>query len=115
MRFPNPAPPRPATRALLTCLAACLLARAAPAQGLPRARPADVGLSGAALERIAAALQSYVDSGRLPRLLAVVARHRKLAYVTAVGPLDEAQHRAMSPDAVVCIFPQHKPNHSPAV
>src|SRR5213080_3023430 len=83
MRFPNPATPRPATRALLTCLAACLLARAAPAQGLPRARPADVGLAGAARERIAAALQSYVDSGRLPGLLAVVARHGKLAYVTA--------------------------------
>src|SRR5207253_1499801 len=115
MRFPNSATPRPATRALLTCLAACLLARAAPAQGLPRARPADVGLSGAALERIAAALQSYVDSGRLPGLLAVVARHGKLAYVTAVGPMDAAQHRAMSPDAVFRIFSMTKPITSAAV
>jgi len=115
MRFPNPATPRPATRALLTCLAACLLARAATAQGLPRARPADVGLSGAALERIAAALQSYVDSGRLPGLLAVVARHGKLAYVTAVGPMDAAQHRAMSPDAVFRIFSMTKPITSAAV
>src|SRR5438034_10818475 len=98
MRFPNPATPRPATRALLTCLAACLLARAAPAQGLPRARPADVGLSGAALERIAAALQSYVDSGRLPGLLAVVARHGELAYGNGVGPMAVDQHRAQTPD-----------------
>src|SRR5207245_9590519 len=100
MRFPNPATPRPATRALLTCLAACLLAPAAPAQGLPRARPADVGLSGAALERIAAALQSYVDSRRLPGPPAVDARPGKLAHGTAVRPMPAAQHRATRPHAV---------------
>src|SRR2546430_16952618 len=98
MRFPNPATPRPATRALLTCLAACLLARAAPAQGLPRARPADVGLSGAALERIAAPLQSYVDSGRLPGLLAVAARHGKPAHRTAARPMAAAPHPPHGPD-----------------
>src|SRR5436190_10145457 len=104
MRLASSAALRPATRALLTCLAACLLARAALGQGLPRARPEAVGLSAAALARIAPALQAYVDSGKLPGLLAAVARHGKLAYLAAVGPMDMAQHRAMSPDAVFRIF-----------
>ena len=115
MRFPNSATPRPATRPLLTCLAACLLARAALAQGLPRARPQAVGLSAAALERIAPAFQSYVDSGKLPGLLAVVARHGKLAYIGALGLMDVAQHRAMSPDAVFRLFSMTKPITSAAV
>jgi len=115
MRLANSAALRPATRPLLTCLAACLLARAALGQGLPRARPEAVGLSAAALARIAPALQAYVDSGKLPGLLAAVARHGKLAYLAAVGPMDMAQHRAMSPDAVFRIFSMTKPITSAAV
>jgi len=45
-------------------------------------------------------LQAYVDAGRLPGLLAVVARHGKLAYVGTVGSLDVEHGRALRPDAV---------------
>lgn len=95
---------------LLGCLAA-----GAGGQGLPHARPADVGLSATALERIAPALQAYVDSGRLPGLLAVVARHGKLAYVASVGSQDTASGRAPAPDAVFRIYSMTKPITTTAV
>ena len=88
------------TRAVLAFLVCAISPAAALSQGLPRAHPADVGLSAAALERIAPALQAYVDAGRLPGLLAVVARHGKLAYVGTVGSLDVEHGRALRPDAV---------------
>src|SRR5439155_16841812 len=77
--------------------------------------PADVGLSVAALERIAPALQAYVDSGKLPGLLAVVARHGKLAYVASVGSMDMEHRHPMEPDAVFRIFSMTKPITSAAV
>src|SRR6266571_7481346 len=103
------------TRAFFTLLLSCISPAAALTQGLPRARPADVGLSAAALERIAPALQAYVDAGRLPGLLAVVARHGKLAYVGTVGSLDVEHGRALRPDAVFRIYSMTKPITSTAI
>ncbi|OLC77222.1 MAG: hypothetical protein AUH78_04980 [Gemmatimonadetes bacterium 13_1_40CM_4_69_8] len=82
---------------------------------MPRARPADVGLSVAALERIAPALQAYVDSGKLPGLLAVIARHGKLAYVASVGSMDMEHRHPMKPDAVFRLFSMTKPITSTAI
>jgi CubicO group peptidase (beta-lactamase class C family) len=74
-----------------------------------------VGLSAAALERIAPTLQSAVDSGQFSGLLAVVARHGKVAYVASVGWMDVEHRRAMSPDAVFRIYSLTKPIASAAV
>ena len=54
-------------------------------QGLPHARPGDAGLSPDSLEWIAPALRAYVESGKLPGMLAIVARHGKTAYVNSIG------------------------------
>ena len=102
-------------RTCFTFLLSCISPAAALTQGLPRARPADVGLSVAALERIAPALQAYVDSGKLPGLLAVVARHGKLAYVASVGSMDMEHRHPMEPDAVFRLFSMTKPITSTAV
>jgi CubicO group peptidase (beta-lactamase class C family) len=102
-------------RALLTLALCCLPTDPTIAQGLPRGRPEDVGLSAAALERIATTLQSYVDSGTFPGFLAVVARHGKLAYVASVGWMDVEHRRAISADAVFRIFSLTKPIASTAV
>src|SRR5213080_982073 len=102
-------------RTCFTFLLSCISPAAALTQGLPRARPADVGLSVAALERIAPALQAYVDSGKLPGLLAVVARHGKLAYVASVGSMDMEHRHPMEPDAVFRLFSMTKPISSTAV
>lgn len=79
---------------------------AAAAQGLPNAGPADVGLSAAALDRIAPALRVHVDSGRLPGILAFVARHGKVAYVGSIG---SAAMPAPPTDAVFRLFSMTKP------
>jgi len=107
--------PHPTVRALFTVVSCCLLTESLVAQGLPRARPEDVGLSAAALERIATTLQSYVDSGKFPGFLALVARHGKLAYLTSVGWMDVEHRRAMSSDAVFRIYSLTKPIASTAV
>src|SRR5690242_14455932 len=100
----------------LFALASCyFLAEPALAQGLPRARPEDVGLSSAALERITTTLQSYVDSGKYPGFLAVIARHGKVAYLASVGWMDVEHRRAMSPDAVFRIYSLTKPIATAAV
>src|SRR5213595_3412083 len=91
-------------RTLFTVALCCLLPQSTIAQGLPRARPEDVGLSATALERITTTLQSYVDSGKFPGFLALVARHGKLAYVASGGWMDVEHRRAMSPDAVFRIY-----------
>lgn len=54
-------------------------------QGLPRAKPADVGLSADSLEWIAPALRAQVESGRVPGMIALVARYGKLVYVNSIG------------------------------
>ena len=107
--------PHPTLRALFTLVSCCLLTESLIAQGLPRARPEEVGLSAAALERIAPTLQSYVDSGKFPGFLAVVARHGKLAYLASVGWMDVEHQRAMAADAVFRIYSLTKPIASTAV
>src|SRR5438093_9490235 len=107
-------PPTP-LRPLLTVALCWLLTQSVIAQGLPRARPEEVGLSATALERITTTLQSYVDSGQFPGLLTVVARHGKLAYVSSVGWMDAEHRHAMSPDAVFRIYSLTKPITSTAV
>src|SRR5947199_9605777 len=102
-------------RTLFTVALCCLLPQSTIAQGLPRARPEDVGLSATALERITTTLQSYVDSGQFPGFLTVVARHGKLAYVSSVGWMDVEHQHAMSPDAVFRIYSLTKPITSTAV
>ncbi len=91
---------------------ASLLGTTLAAQGLPRATPAQVGLAAPALERIAPALQAYVDSTKLPGALAIIARHGKGAYVTAVGAPDG---KTLTAEAVFRIFSMTKPIASTAV
>ena len=79
------------------------------AQGLPRARPADVGFDSAALARIAPAMQAYVDSGKLPGIVTAVARHGKVVYTTSAGYLDADARTAMRPDVVMRIYSMTKP------
>lgn len=65
--------------------ALALITTTALGQGLPRAKPAAVGLSADSLEWIAPALRAHVESGRLPGMVALVARNGKLVYVNSIG------------------------------
>jgi CubicO group peptidase (beta-lactamase class C family) len=85
------------------------------AQGLPRTRPEEVGLSSSALAQIRPALQAQVDSGKVAGFVAVVARHGKLAYQESVGLLDLARATPMRPDAIFAICSMSKPVTAAAV
>ena len=107
--------PHQTRTARFTLVSCCLLTQPLAAQGLPHVRAEDVGLAAPALERIAPTLQSLVDSGQFPGLLALVARHGKLAYVASVGWMDLEHRRPMSPDAVFRIYSLTKPIATAAV
>ena len=92
----------------LAIVSALLAAPAAPAQGLPRALPEEVGLSGRALARIGPALRTWTDSGRLPGIVVAVARHGKLAHLEAMGYMDVATATPMRTDAVFRIYSMTK-------
>lgn len=95
--------------ACVAILLATVRVSVAAAQGLPSARPDDIGLSPAALARIAPALQGYVDSGKLAGMVAFIARHGKVGYSQAIGDMDVAQHTPMRIDGVFRIYSMTKP------
>lgn len=89
-------------------LGTLLGAAPAPAQ-LPTATPAEVGFSAERLDRIAKALQSHVDQGKLPGAVVAVARKGKLAYFEAVGFQDKPAGRRMGKDAIFRVYSMTKP------
>lgn len=95
--------------------AAFVLSSSVGAQGIPRARPSEVGLGDAELARIAPLLRSWVDSGKVAGITAVITRHGKLAFSSSVGSLDSARARPIAEDAVFRIYSMTKPIVSVAV
>ncbi len=78
------------------------------AQGLPKASPEDVGMSGERLERLTEALQGYVDDGRLAGAVTLVARRGKMVYSEGVGFRDREANAPMSDDVIFRIASQTK-------
>ena len=89
-------------------LAISLLASAVGAE-LPRATPAEVGLSQERLDRITQALESSVDQGHIAGAIGVVARKGKIAYWQNVGMADREGERVLADDAIFRIFSMTKP------
>ena len=99
------------SRIRIVALAAALLVlvpQALLAQGLTAAVPESVGMSSARLERLTAALQAYVDDGRLAGAVAIVARRGNIAYMEAVGYRDRESGAPMTVDAMFRIASQTK-------
>jgi CubicO group peptidase (beta-lactamase class C family) len=76
---------------------------------LPRARPDALGLAPAALDRIAPALQAFVDSGRVAGIYALIARHGRIGYERTFGWMDVERHQPMRRDAIFRIYSMTKP------
>ena len=89
-------------------LAISLLVGAVGAE-LPRAAPADVGLSQERLDRITQALESSVDQGHVAGAIGVVARKGKIAYWENVGMADREAGTAMADDTIFRIYSMTKP------
>jgi len=102
----------------VSCLAWLVLAvsvQPLAAQGLPRARPEDVGMSTERLARLGDAFQQYAEEGRLPGAVVLVARHGRTAYFEAFGSLDLESGSPMREDAIFRIASQTKAVVSVAV
>src|SRR5262245_18695283 len=63
-------------------------------------RPEDIGFAGDRLKRLTEAFQGYVDSGKLPGAVVLIARNDKIAYFHAFGYQDREQQIAMRADSI---------------
>jgi CubicO group peptidase (beta-lactamase class C family) len=82
---------------------------AAPAAALlPAAAPASVGVSPKGLRQLDQVLQGYVADGRLPGVIALVARDGKVVYRKAFGYADAVAKTPLRPDAIERIASQTK-------
>ncbi|HML17676.1 MAG TPA: serine hydrolase [Bryobacteraceae bacterium] len=78
------------------------------AQNLPRATPAEVGLSSARLDRIMQMLREDAAKGTVPGAVLLVARHGKIAWFESAGVLDPGTKAPMTKDAIFRIFSMSK-------
>jgi CubicO group peptidase (beta-lactamase class C family) len=76
---------------------------------LPTAQPEDVGLSSAALARLARVMQERVASGHIPGAVVLIARHGKVAFHQAFGVRDPGGAAPMAPDSIFRIYSMTKP------
>jgi CubicO group peptidase (beta-lactamase class C family) len=79
------------------------------------ADPESVGLSTERLARVDALTHGYVDSGRLPCGLTVIARHGEVVYHDVYGWADLDADRKLTDDAIFRIYSMTKPITSVAL
>jgi CubicO group peptidase (beta-lactamase class C family) len=82
---------------------------------LPTRPPAEMGLCPERTQRLMAALQREVDSGRLPGAVALIARRGQIGLLDAVGVQDPATGALMRTDSVFRIYSMTKPVVSVAI
>ena len=84
-------------------------------EGLPRAVPEDVGMSTSRLERIAPVMQGYVDNGKIPCALTMIAREGKLVHFEKFGMQDISASKPIAFDTIFRLYSMTKPITSVAV
>jgi CubicO group peptidase (beta-lactamase class C family) len=77
-----------------------LLAINGLAQGLPTAKPEDVGFSSERLAYIDSFLTEKVNHGDLAGVVTLVSRHGKVVHFSAIGYADIDKHRKMEKDTI---------------
>ena len=83
--------------------------------GLPRAVPEDVGMSTSRLGRITPVMQGYVDNGKIPCALTMIARRGKLVHFEKFGMQDIAAAKPVEFDTIFRLYSMTKPITSIAV
>ena len=73
------------------------------------AAPEEVGLSSNGMARLSRHIQGYVDDGRLPGAISVVARHGKIVHFETYGERDVETGKAIEPDTIFRIYSMTKP------
>lgn len=84
-------------------------------EGLPRAVPEDVGMSAARLKRITPVIQQWVDKGKIPGALTMIAREGRLVHFEKFGMQDVASAKPIEFDTIFRIYSMTKPITSIAV
>ena len=92
--------------AILLCLSTVALAQA---QGLPSAKPEQVGLSTDRLNMVTARLRADVEKGIIPGAIVLVARHGKIAWFDTVGVRNPETKAPMTRDSIFRIYSMSKP------
>ena len=95
--------------ALVTLISVVLLAGTIGAQGLPTAKPEQVGLSSERLERVSRALRGEIEAGKIPGAVALVARKGQIVYFESFGVRDKATGDPMAKDAIFRLYSMTKP------
>ena len=99
------------TRLVTTVLALLITAGSAgiSSKDMPVAKPEDVGLSGERLARMTKAIHDYVDEGRTPGVVTLIARHGKVVHLDAYGKADLASGRQTRTDDIFRMYSMTKP------
>ena len=79
------------------------------------AEPEDVGLSSARLGNLTRLVQGYVDAGKLPGAISLVARRGKLVHFETYGKADVDAGKPMAADTIFRIYSMTKPIASVAL
>jgi CubicO group peptidase (beta-lactamase class C family) len=82
---------------------------------LIEAEPEEVGLSSTRLQNVTRLVQGYVDSGRFPGAIALVARRGKVVHIDVAGKRDVESGATMEWDTIVRIYSMTKPIASVAL
>jgi CubicO group peptidase (beta-lactamase class C family) len=78
------------------------------AAAVPRAEPAEVGFNAAKLARIETLTAEKARKGELAGIVILVARHGKVAHLSATGAADVPKQKPMQPDSVFRIYSMTK-------
>jgi CubicO group peptidase (beta-lactamase class C family) len=73
------------------------------------AAPEEVSMSSARLRHVTRLVHGYVDSGKLPGTITLVARRGKVVYFDTYGHMDDEAGKAMRPDTIFRIYSMTKP------
>lgn len=82
---------------------------------LKTVKPEKVGLSGERLARIDRIMQKHVDDKIIPGAVILIARHGKIAHLSAVGMMDVESGKPMKTDSIFRLHSMSKPLTSAAL
>ena len=69
----------------------------------------DVGMSSARLRNVSRLVQSYIDDGKLPGAISLVARRGKIVHLETYGNMDDERHKPMRLDTIFRFYSMTKP------
>jgi CubicO group peptidase (beta-lactamase class C family) len=76
---------------------------------LIEADPEDVGMSSARLDNVSRLVQSYIDDGKFPGAISMVARRGKVVHFETYGQMDVEAGKPVTPETIYRIFSMTKP------